>query len=68
MGKRRKSISLLPHERQVLAEQLASGRFRLLGAQPDDEQWEFEPGSVVECEARTFSGRLVLVATARVSP
>ncbi len=35
---------------------------------PDDEQWEFPPGSEVECRIEAFSGREVFVAHARVVP
>jgi hypothetical protein len=29
---------------------------------PDDEQWEFAPGTIVVCERRTLSGGPALVA------
>jgi hypothetical protein len=32
-----------------------------------DEQWEFPPGAVVECQLRHVSGEELLVADARVS-
>lgn len=31
--------------------------------EPDDEQWEFLPGSAVECDTRELSGGASLVAT-----
>jgi hypothetical protein len=34
---------------------------------PDDEEWEFPPGTSVECELETRSGQDVLVAKRRVS-
>jgi hypothetical protein len=34
---------------------------------PDDEEWEFPPGTAVECELETRSGQDVLVAKRRAS-
>jgi hypothetical protein len=34
------------------------------GYDPEDEHWEFPPGSTVRCEARMFDGSLVMVAIA----
>jgi hypothetical protein len=34
------------------------------GYDPDDEQWEFPPGSTVRCEKRTLDGSEVMVAVA----
>ena len=34
---------------------------------PDDEEWEFPPGTSVECEPETRSGQDVLVAKRRAS-
>ena len=34
---------------------------------PNDEEWEFPPGSVVECVLETQSGREILVARRRAS-
>jgi hypothetical protein len=42
-------------------------RFKLLKPEdydPDDEHWEFPPGSEVECRVEIFSGREVFVAVA----
>lgn len=57
--------------RPVPAEPIEDSRvFRLL---PDDhydatqEQWEFEPGSVVYCETRPLSGGEALVAIRRAT-
>jgi hypothetical protein len=34
---------------------------------PNDEEWEFPPGSVVECVVETRSGQEILVARKRAS-
>jgi hypothetical protein len=34
---------------------------------PNDEEWEFPPGTSVECELETWSGQDVLVAKRRAS-
>ena len=55
--------------RPVPAEEVAEGEFLLGGAVPDDEQWEFEPGSRVRCVERAFSdGSRGLVAVERLRP
>jgi hypothetical protein len=36
--------------RPVEAEELESGRYRILGPVPEDETWEFPPGSIVRVE------------------
>ena len=44
--------------RPTKAEALGAGRYRLLPTErydPEDEEWQFQPGEVVACEARTFS-------------
>lgn len=41
--------------RPVLAEVTGPGHYRLLGIPISEEQWEFEPGSIVRCESRRFS-------------
>lgn len=46
-----------------------SAHFKLLqpdSYDPDDEQWEFPPGSEVECLPEIHSGREILVARRRV--
>jgi len=54
--------------RPVAAESLGSGLFRIVGAVPDDEVWEYQPGEVVNVRERTFSdGSKGLVAT-KVGP
>lgn len=52
--------------RPVEAEQIRAECFRIVSANPDpeDEHWEFSPGSVVRCERRKLSGGYCLVATA----
>jgi hypothetical protein len=49
----------------VQAERLTDGRFRLLGSQPEDQEWRFAPGSIVAVQRKVFSGGsdgLVIVA------
>ena len=44
-------------------------QFELLATEdydPDDEQWEFPPGSVVVCSSRDVCGRHILMATSLV--
>jgi hypothetical protein len=38
--------------RPVEAEELESGRYRILGPVPEDETWEFPPGSIVRVEMK----------------
>jgi hypothetical protein len=38
--------------RPVEAEELESGRYRILGPVPEDEIWEFPPGSIVGVEMK----------------
>jgi hypothetical protein len=33
---------------------------------PDDERWQFPPGSVVKCRTEVWSGKEVLVARERI--
>ena len=42
--------------RPVNAERVAPGIFRLSGAVPDSERWEFGAGELVRCAGRVFSG------------
>ena len=42
--------------RPVLAREISSGVFRLMGLVPPQESWEFQPGQIVECEPRRLSG------------
>jgi hypothetical protein len=48
--------------RPVKAESLAEGLFRITDSQPEDEQWEFQPGQVVRCRERAFQDGEGLVA------
>jgi hypothetical protein len=49
--------------RPVEAERLDATGFRLVGPMPEDEDWQFQPGSVVRCVTRTFlDGTQALVA------
>lgn len=41
--------------RPVEGTPLSSDTFRVEGEMPDDEEWEFGPGSVVRCEPRLHS-------------
>jgi hypothetical protein len=53
--------------RPVPAEDLGLGRYRLLPTDdydPEDETWEFLPGTVAICEPRQLSGGIHLVAVA----
>jgi hypothetical protein len=48
-----------PTWRPTMAERLTPGLYRLLateGYDPEDEEWEFRPGSVVRCETQERSG------------
>jgi hypothetical protein len=42
--------------RPVQAERLDDGTFKVLGEVPDEEIWQFPPGSVVQCREHVFSG------------
>jgi hypothetical protein len=56
--------------RPTQAVKLGENLYRVLPTQsydPNDEEWEFPPGSVVECVLKTRSGREVLVARKRAS-
>jgi hypothetical protein len=47
----------------VYASPQGDGSFVIHGDMPDDERWQFRPGSRVLCEPRTFSqGEVGLVA------
>ena len=51
--------------RPVRCEQHTDGTYQLLDDSPDDETWEFPPGSRVHGEWRELEGDRVLVATRR---
>lgn len=51
--------------RPTQAVKLGENMYRVLPTQdfdPNDEEWEFPPGSIVECILETRGGREVLVA------
>lgn len=54
----------VPTWRPTSAESLGQGRYRLLATDsydPEDETWQFLPGTVVTCEKRRVSGDVRLV-------
>ena len=42
--------------RPVEARHIHGTVYEILGLVPDDEEWEFQPGQLVECEQQVFSG------------
>ena len=42
--------------RPAQARHIQGAIYELLGSIPDDEQWQFSPGQLVECEEQIFSG------------
>jgi hypothetical protein len=56
--------------RPVQAELRPDGTYELLGEVPDDEQWEFVPGTVVRTERKALSEgpRPVATTPIEVSP
>jgi hypothetical protein len=49
--------------RPVPARRIKDSVYQLLGIVPNQEDWQFTPGQVVECEERAFvEGRIALVA------
>jgi hypothetical protein len=57
--------------RPVAAERVSGDVFRLTGPVPEGEQWEFQPGELVRCDMRAFSGgerALAAVALADAEP
>jgi hypothetical protein len=48
--------------RPVASTRLADGMYRLTDDAPDDECWEFPPGSIVVAEERNLDGGPTLVA------
>jgi hypothetical protein len=59
-----------PTMRPTNAEVLGDNRYRLLPTErydPEDETWEFLPGSIVACErVKTDDGKWVLLAVKQV--
>jgi hypothetical protein len=57
-----------PTVRGTQAITLGNGHYRLLPTpnyNPEDEVWEFLPGSIVRCEKRVLQGKEYLVAIAK---
>ena len=56
--------------RPVDAEHLSDNRYRIVtpNANPEDEHWQFQTGTVVRCEWRTLSGGRQLVAVEPLEP
>jgi hypothetical protein len=52
--------------RPVEAEELESGRYRILGPVPEDEIWEFPPGSIVRVEMKMLMDRTTTVCPVAV--
>ncbi|GAA4752525.1 hypothetical protein GCM10023264_19320 [Sphingomonas daechungensis] len=52
--------------RPVEATALTADTYRVEGDVPDDEEWAFDPGSIVRCESRKLSEgeRMTAVAVA----
>ena len=42
--------------RPVMATPLTSGTYRVEGEVPEGEEWAFNPGAVVRCEWKEFTG------------
>ena len=42
--------------RPVTAEAIGPMLYKLTGDVPDGEKWEFQPGEIVRCEDRVFTG------------
>jgi hypothetical protein len=51
-----------PCWRPVEAEELPDGSFRIIESIPEDEQWSFKPGDVVQCRRHQFQSGRGLVA------
>ena len=45
-----------PVWRPAEARHIEDSVFELLGAIPNDEEWQFTPGQLVECKEQTFPG------------
>lgn len=56
--------------RPVLAARRANGLFEIISRNddPEDEPWEFPPGSLVRCEERKLNGVPALVAVGLEPP
>jgi hypothetical protein len=51
-----------PCWRPVLAEPLTENTYQIVDSIPEDEVWMFQPGDIVRCEQREFSGGVGLAA------
>ena len=52
--------------RPVEACELELGRFKIETFEPEDENWMFKPGDIVECEPQHFQNGSGLVARRKV--
>jgi hypothetical protein len=58
-----------PVWRPVDAAAFGPSIFRLSGPQPANEEWQFQPGQLVECQEHTFAdGTMGLVAVRALPP
>jgi hypothetical protein len=59
----------VPVHRPVAATELGQNKYLLHGEEiydPEDEKWEFPPGTTVFADERTLEGERVWIATAQV--
>jgi hypothetical protein len=54
--------------REIHVEPLGGDLYRIDGAEPPDESWQFKPGAVVRLVERTLSHGRALVAAAGSAP
>jgi hypothetical protein len=55
--------------RPTLAEEVGQGRYKVLPTDdydPEDEVWEFPPGSIVTCISEVKDGETILTADSKV--
>ena len=48
--------------RPVEARDLGDGRFQIISSQPENEEWQFRSGEIVECMRKEFQDDSCLVA------
>ena len=53
--------------RPVEANDLGRGRFQIISSQPENENWQFKRGDVIECRKKQLQHGLCLVAYMLVS-
>jgi hypothetical protein len=55
--------------RPVDAKRISNNCIKIISVNPDpeDENWEFQPGAIVRCEERELSGGRALVAVEQVN-